>query len=242
LVCFHPPVTVIISAVTTDRIAGVCGRVLTCSELIFTSHHSELKKLKNNGTALAQKNASSPFTQETTTMHSTRTNPLLSALRTLPLSETEKRSILLKLEKSNAPLSETSKRLAQELVALPNKKSISLETLFTTFQEWAQSQLDANDMVLLHHAVQPTLLGGTTHFGITIVCNSQTRTQRLEHAAQLLLASILGYFRFPIALRFCTTHEVSPRMFKSATILIHGKEDNFSSLQQATNKTLNKAH
>jgi hypothetical protein len=175
-------------------------------------------------------------------MHSTHANPLLSALRTLPLSETEKRSILLKINASNAPLSETSKVLAHALVALPNKKSISFEKLFATFQEWAHSQLEANDMVLLHQAVQPTLLGGTTHFGITIVCNSQTRTKRLEHAAQLLLAGILGYFRFPIALRFCTTHEVSPRMFKSATILIHGSEENFSVLQKTTSKALAESH
>ncbi len=168
-------------------------------------------------------------------------NPLVSALRTLPLNETEKRLLLLKLDKSSVPLSQTPHALAQELVALPNKKSISFETLFIAFQEWAHSQLESTDMILLHPTAQPTVFGDTTRFGITIVCNSQTRTHRLEHAAQLLLAAILGYFRFPVALRFCTAREVSPRLFKSATILMHGSEENFQALQQAANKASGEA-
>lgn len=160
-------------------------------------------------------------------------NPLVSALNILPLSHTERREVIQKIDSATGPLSDTSLILAQQLASLPNKKSTTLATLFLALQIWAEYHLGPKDLVILHAAVGsvPLLAGTKSNVGISIVCNSRSRQSRISHAAELLLAAILGYFRTPICLNISHEQEISHRFFNKATVLVHGSEHAFEELQ-----------
>lgn len=158
-------------------------------------------------------------------------NPLRAALLSLPLSEKEVNSICRALDISSTPLSQISSALAQTLVALPVKKSATMAALLDAIHQWASIFLQKEDLIILHAGCTTTSLPAFhANMSITIVCNSNIRRTRIQHSAELFLAAFLGYFRFPLGLRVLDQSELSPRFFKSASILVHGCEIRFHSL------------